>query len=276
MSIYYIDPAGNDTTGDGSSGSPWATVSKANTETTTGDTVILKDGTYTISTINLSNSVTWQAENNNLAILDGAGAEVRIKFVADTEMIGINFTNIVNSTLAVFERQSTGITVTFTNCKIYDIVISPDRGDALFTFTVANLTFTSCLIYNISTTTYTSTCSMFYMSNGSNHTFNNCVIHQNNSGNANIYSFFEALVSTVYVNMKNTIILNDGDTMTLFKGYAGGDFTKDLTYSDFYGTGLSAQAGTGNITSDPLFVDPPNSDFRLRQSSPCLDTGTII
>lgn len=33
---------------------------------------------------------------------------------------------------------------------------------------------------------------------------------------------------------------------------------------------LSVEA---NIDSDPLFVDPEDGDFRLREGSPCIDTG---
>jgi hypothetical protein len=29
----------------------------------------------------------------------------------------------------------------------------------------------------------------------------------------------------------------------------------------------------GNISSDPLFIDPENGDFRLRPDSPCIDAG---
>jgi len=31
--------------------------------------------------------------------------------------------------------------------------------------------------------------------------------------------------------------------------------------------------GTGNITKDPLFVNPDNGDFHLTKNSPCIDTG---
>ena len=48
---YYIDPGGNDTTGDGSIGTPWATWAKAlATVTTAGDTIHVNAGTYTETT----------------------------------------------------------------------------------------------------------------------------------------------------------------------------------------------------------------------------------
>lgn len=44
----------------------------------------------------------------------------------------------------------------------------------------------------------------------------------------------------------------------------------DISYSDIQG----GYSGTGNINSDPLFVDV--DDFRLGSGSPCLNTGTAV
>ena len=44
---YYIAPTGNDTTGDGSTGTPWLTLKKGMATMSGGDTLIIKDGTYT-------------------------------------------------------------------------------------------------------------------------------------------------------------------------------------------------------------------------------------
>ena len=43
----------------------------------------------------------------------------------------------------------------------------------------------------------------------------------------------------------------------------------DITHSNVKG----GWAGTGNIDSDPLFVDPAGGDYRLQAASPCRDTG---
>lgn len=48
----------------------------------------------------------------------------------------------------------------------------------------------------------------------------------------------------------------------------------DYSYCDFYNTGFTAPAGTGNISADPLFVDSTNDNFHLQNGSPCIDTGT--
>ena len=46
------------------------------------------------------------------------------------------------------------------------------------------------------------------------------------------------------------------------------------TYSCFYQMGTSNAATGTNIEGDPLFVDGPNGDLRLRPSSPCIGAGT--
>lgn len=66
QATFYISPTGNDTTGNGTSGSPWKTLEKArdyirtNYTTQTGDLIVyLKNGTYT-----LSNTVTFGASDS--------------------------------------------------------------------------------------------------------------------------------------------------------------------------------------------------------------------
>lgn len=68
--VYYLSPNGNDAN-NGSSSSPWKTISKAMSSISAGDTVILKDGTYSAYfNINKPNT-TWRAENKHKAIIDG-------------------------------------------------------------------------------------------------------------------------------------------------------------------------------------------------------------
>jgi hypothetical protein len=46
MSTWNVSTTGNDTTGDGSSGSPYATVSKAVSMSSNGDTIRIESGNY--------------------------------------------------------------------------------------------------------------------------------------------------------------------------------------------------------------------------------------
>ena len=37
--------------------------------------------------------------------------------------------------------------------------------------------------------------------------------------------------------------------------------------------GTGSTAGEGNVTEDPLFLDPEEGDYNLQLGSPCIDTG---
>jgi len=50
MTDYYIATTGNDTTGNGSSGTPWKTFTKAMTVAGAGDTINAADGLYSEDT----------------------------------------------------------------------------------------------------------------------------------------------------------------------------------------------------------------------------------
>lgn len=72
-------------------------------------------------------------------------------------------------------------------------------------------------------------------------------------------------IYTIYadLSLKNSILWDN----------AGGDFVDGgqgsvtVTYTNV------GRSGTGNINTDPLFVDAPNNDFRLQSGSPCIDAG---
>ena len=65
-------------------------------------------------------------------------------------------------------------------------------------------------------------------------------------------------------SINNSILWNNTpEEINIASGYV------TATYSDIEG----GWAGTGNINSDPLFIDPTNYDYHLQWGSPCIDTG---
>lgn len=76
MATYYVDPAGNDTTGDGSSGNPWASPGKAAGSMSAGDICRIQPGTYLIGngTANTSgNRVSWNTGGSASAVTQFVG-----------------------------------------------------------------------------------------------------------------------------------------------------------------------------------------------------------
>jgi hypothetical protein len=70
--------------------------------------------------------------------------------------------------------------------------------------------------------------------------------------------------STNTLNVTNTIIyFNSSTDVAVNSG--------TVTYSHVCTT--NSKSGTGNITSDPAFVDYSGEDYRLTSSSPCVDSG---
>jgi hypothetical protein len=66
--------------------------------------------------------------------------------------------------------------------------------------------------------------------------------------------------------MINSIIW-DNFQQSIYFAYAS---TADITYTNIQGE----WEGEGNISSNPLFINPENGDFTLAEESPCIDAGT--
>ena len=50
-------------------------------------------------------------------------------------------------------------------------------------------------------------------------------------------------------------------------------WTEGMTASITFSCIQNGWPGEGNITADPLFVDPAKGDYRLSEQSPCIDAG---
>jgi len=78
---WYISPAGNDSSGDGSSSNPYKTLSKASSVGAAGDTFVLKDGAYNYPGMEIQNAkngtagsyTVVKAENDGGAVFTSAG-----------------------------------------------------------------------------------------------------------------------------------------------------------------------------------------------------------
>jgi len=126
---------------------------------------------------------------------------------------------------------------------------------------------------------------------GHDNVFNNCIIK--NSGSAidlNPYYYNSApvddnlVVNCVFDNANylfNCERPNTGNQLINcvvkdIDGFSVGDYSShfEYLYCDFFNNGFSLPSGSGNIDTNPLFVDGANGDYHLESGSFCIDAGT--
>jgi hypothetical protein len=70
----------------------------------------------------------------------------------------------------------------------------------------------------------------------------------------------------------NNHIENDGSSCPMI--YSG-NVTPTFHNNNTQGSWSSIPTGTGNISVDPLFVDPDNYDFHIGRGSPLINAGAF-
>ena len=130
---YYISPTGSDTSGNGTSGSPWASLSQGFSQMSSGDTLICMDGTYTGILNQIDSSAgrippngtsahytNVQAQHDGAAIFDGQGATDML-FVAWCPSAYWTFTGLVwKNPSASTALIAYGDHIKFFRCGAYD------------------------------------------------------------------------------------------------------------------------------------------------------------
>ena len=277
---WYLNAStGSDTTGDGSSGNPWLTVGKAHAEAADGDTVILQDSvaTYTFADFAFTKGLTLQGQQDDAsgAVLDGASAARMWQFTQPFVYIIKNITsqNILGADPYAFYlgTANTEINFSFINC-VFDNVAGYNAATygmigAHAIGVYGSFAFTNCLVKN---QPHQGNVFRLHESGGVlSATMTGCTINYKLGGYAPtsvIWRYPTPLVA------KNNIVSNyTGSTIYWQTDYS----VTTATYCDFYNI-TSSPSGTGVITSDPLFIDGPNDDYRLRPTSPCIDTGVLV
>jgi len=281
MATYYLNAdSGNDTTGDGSSGSPWLTMLLTEPKLLDGDTVILQDSTATYAFANdsITKTIDIIGESYGGAIFD-AGAVADQKWqMSSGKTINVEnvfFTNgYFMTNYSGWFGGSGAATLNLTNCRFYGSEIAISRAAIIFLGNGAGFTISldRVLIFD---NEWTGSGSGLFTSNDSASTemvINNSVIHYNgttgNEGTAFLGNT-NGVVNAVFTNS----IFRNSQAVTVAINVDG---TEEANHCCFSGSFSSVPTGTGNITSDPLFVDETNGNYNLSPSSPCIGTGTLV
>lgn len=299
MATYYIATTGNDTTGDGSSSNPWLTLSKFLTSSEDNDTLIVKDGTYTLTSNETISQRTIQAENNGLAIFDGGNSEIRFNIGGNNTFEGLifqRFYGLTNNRIGIFTYDTTFGTTTYNNCTFTNNRLgystSQVRGPMFYSNSGTSgdegiFIFNSCLWYSNYVSQSGGNRSCYFGAIGGtncpmNATLRNCTFVNNitDGTDVNLLCYTQSANGMNNITITNCIIYNSSGT-TFNISYNDATFQNFTTsHSDYYNISdphsPTILSGTGVITSDPLFIDAANNNYNLSPTSPCIDTGTLI
>jgi len=303
MSTWYINPSGNDSTGDGSSGNPWKTISKAHTSATSGDTVICQAGTYPWVAQNFTKNLTIEGETAPsggvwTTIFDASAVNdagwVPNGVTCDITLRNIDFRNnkFTTTYYAGIFGPSTHVycfnPLTVDHCRFYNIGTHTQYGaGCLFSFGLAAVSntvdwsFTQNLfekIYNAQVGTEKSAVFGYRVGDtgvGTISFVGNTFYLPDTGATApdSLWFLDHSPSAALSFVMKNNIVYS-GAALLFYNQYSYP--TVSNTYNDYYNITSPPTAGTGVITSDPLFVDAANGNFHLRTTSPCIDTGGLI
>lgn len=295
MAQYYISPAGNDTTGNGTSGNPWQTIAKAITSSANGDTINLSSGSFVwpVAQQQFSDR-TFIGQGPGSTVVDGGGATVAGFYNIYGTMVfqKIRFTNAVkslvgNSGFFAVGNSTQSANITFSDCQFDNLTWNDTNAGAMFltVYSVAaaiTWNFTRCVFYGNKAPTTASGTSLIWAANGSytTVTISNCTFYATKSGSQQVQIFFGQAGSgggagNPTYTIKNCIFM---ESSGLNPALAGGSVTylnclNNLTYG---WTSVPTSGWSGTITSDPLFVDAASADFRLKPTSPAIDAGVLV
>lgn len=299
MATYYIATTGNDTTGNGTLATPWLTLAKGLTGSTTGDTLTFAAGTYTVAGNSVCTNRTIQGatggspiSTTGWTVFSAGGSTGGFTQVGGTtNYYNIWFTNVVRA----FNGSTgfigtTGVaTTTVSGCRFSNMtVVSHSNyagliGSNDFNTQIVYLTVSSCVFDDVQC--HMSANANYNLIGGRGKSVGSYVRFYNNTMSFRTEALRPAngLFGGYYgdscdYSIKNCIFKNSCSSISIICATPG-TFTNgfNVTNCCYNGTfGTSGITATNCITSDPLLIDESNADFRLRPTSPCLSTGTIL
>ena len=268
----------------------YPTIQAAITAAVSGDTIEISSGTFSgpgnvdIDT-NGKNLTIRSALGPDLTIIDCGGSASALHrgfYFHSSETVtleGLTIKNGYQDLIGAAVSADAGVTLTLTHCAFDNNFLTssftgPGAGGFVYgggVYSAGTATLTNCTFTGNTATSAGGAASYgggFYSSGTA--TVINCTFTGNTAASAGGGSGFGGGI----YNRGNTTVIN-----CILYGDSGDSGLEE--YSSL-GSGIHLSScdvqggafGTGNIDTDPLFVDAPNGDLHLQPGSPCFAAGT--
>lgn len=310
MATKYISTTGNDTTGDGSLGNPWATLDKAYAACASGDTVYLIghatntfagfSGTGGLSIEKALSFIGYNVLSGSpRPVISGLTNGIIMNTNGTLSLTDIDFTSVTLKSFYGFATMhlysAPGARLRFTRLRLHDIIghdvawwagILGCAGLSTGTsWSDPVIRWDNCSITGTMDRSGGSTGAALYrFDSGAAYFLDmvNCVIHSPLDGVSGVNMLFYEQSAGGMARLRNCVIQRTGSGTIEFEnvlapGMNGAACSNNLFTGGFtYAYQPSGAAGVGLVSSaDPLFWDTVNRDFRPRPNSPLYELGII-
>ena len=287
----YVNKDGNDVAGDGSAGNAYLTIGKGMTIANDGDKIMVGAGTYN-ENINLKKGVAILGAGPDITTIQGLGTTNVIDGagVQSVTIAGFTITGAGNSSSGIYCASCDGLIIR--ECRIIDngnsttsngILLIGETSNALIDRNIISgnaedgvgiiqghaIIRNNIIARNKDSGIYANGTATSYIVNN--------VIDGNGTvtgGRSGIMTFNGSPV------IKNNIISNNGYSnpnpglsVGIYVGSGSPSLSYNNVYNNFQGAYTGATAGTGDIASNPLYVNAASGDYRLQTGSPSINTG---
>ena len=249
--VVYVDDDNTSGIENGSMANPFNTIQEGVDFAGPGDTVSISSGIYHENIV-IGKKINLIGDDPGQTIIDGGGASLPAVRCTNVQGVTIEGFYITNS-------PASGLRCENSTIILKRNLISGNQQHGVFIDTNSTLTANNDVIFGNGQ-------DGIRLDGSSGTIYNNTIVSNTGAG----------ISCGIGANIKimNNIVTNNSGYGISCSNQSPPHIAYNNVYSNTSGNYSGCTAGEGNISSNPAFVDVVNHDYRLKDGSPCIDSGT--